>query len=842
MKKLLALILCGLLLLSFPAFAEGVAKDGAYNVVGRGFYGDLNVTVTIADGKISDITVADCPETHELGGKAIEIMTAAMVENNTSGVDSVTGATVTSAFFRMAVNEALKQAEAPDSMKAQVETLEKTEETLSCDVLVMGSGTAGLSAAIAAAEAGANVIVIEKQDIPGGSAVTSAGIVYAPVDENDKVAMVQYYMDRAEGNANEALLQFYADNALDTISWLESLGVQWLMTVPAGTAPEPRARFSMTAEGVGMTGAALVNPMLAKIDELGVQLLCGVRGTELLVDENGAITGAKAESKAAEYTINARSVILATGGFDASKEMKAEYSPVAENDFPLSSKGNVGDGIRMGMAIGAATEFKGGVIGFDFVDGLLPASGMNAVAMYCSSYVQPDGTFVSKVIDYPITYTAIKELSVPNFYGLYDAKGAETAEAAVAVGFGWKGETVEELAEATGMDAVKLADAIEQDPDLTEAPYYAVMVKPTTIGSMGGLVIDTDAQVLREDGSAIPGLYATGEVANGGFYYVEYPASGSSLSLGMTFGLEAGRNAAAYTASSAEDHLLLPLYGESNVAYAYDGVNAPTKVTEVQFLGEPLAMPMVEEYDPYISAYTVENPIYTVIFFPGSGYFHMNSYALEGTDIAKKMNERGISCFVCGYRVSPNDYRGILADGQRAVRWVRYHADEYGVDPEKIAVFGFSAGGHMALMTCEYPEYAVEDPNYVKDVIDEMSAMPNACLLGYPVVTMEEGVTFEPGAQVFFNGEATKQARAKYSAEDHVPENMPPVFMWLCADDNLVPNANSLRLAAQLDKMNIPYELHVFREGTHGIGLAEGLDCAAWFDLSVSFINRVAKG
>jgi len=96
------------------------------------------------------------------------------------------------------------------------------------------------------------------------------------------------------------------------------------------------------------------------------------------------------------------------------------------------------------------------------------------------------------------------------------------------------------------MDAEKLAAAIEQDPDLKEAPYYAVMVKPTTIGSMGGLVIDTDARVLKDDGSAIPGLYATGEVANGGFYNVEYPASGSSLSLGMTFGLEAGRNAAEY--------------------------------------------------------------------------------------------------------------------------------------------------------------------------------------------------------------------------------------------------------------------------------------------------------
>ncbi|MBR2798819.1 MAG: FAD-dependent oxidoreductase [Clostridia bacterium] len=546
MKKLLALMLCAMLLLGGTALAEGGATDGAYTVTSPGFYGELNVTVVIEGGAISDIVVKDCPETPELGGRAIDIMTMEMIDNNTSGVDSVSGATVTSAYFRMAVNAALKQANAPEAMTAKVAAPEKTNEAMECDVLVMGSGTAGLSAAIAAAEAGASVLVIEKQDIPGGSAVTSAGIVYAPVDENDKAAMVQYYMDRAEGNANEALLTFYADNALDTIAWLEGLGVQWLMTVPAGTAPEPRARFSMTAEGVGMTGAALVNPMLEKLNALGVEVLCGVKGTELLVDADGAIIGAKAESKAADYEITAKSVILATGGFDASKEMKAQYSPVAENDFPLSSKGNVGDGINMGMAIGAATEFKGGVIGFDFVDGSLPASGMNAVAMYCSSYVQPDGTFVSKVIDYPITYTAIKALGVDHFYGLYDAAGAETAEAAVAVGFGWKGDTVEALAEATGMDAAKLADAIAQDPDLKEAPYYAVMVKPTTIGSMGGLVIDTDARVLKDDGSAIPGLYATGEVANGGFYNVEYPASGSSLSLGMTFGLEAGRNAAEY--------------------------------------------------------------------------------------------------------------------------------------------------------------------------------------------------------------------------------------------------------------------------------------------------------
>ena len=295
-----------------------------------------------------------------------------------------------------------------------------------------------------------------------------------------------------------------------------------------------------------------------------------------------------------------------------------------------------------------------------------------------------------------------------------------------------------------------------------------------------------------------------------------------------------------FALAEEQAHELLPLYPEGNVAYAYDAENNPTKVTEVEFLGSPLPLPMTEPYDPYIAAYTVENPIYTVIFFPGSGYFHMNSFGLEGTEIAEKMNEAGISCFVCGYRVSPSDYNAILADGRRAVRYVRYHAEEYGVNPDKIAVFGFSAGGHLALMTCEFPDMPVDDPNYTPDEIDAMSAMPNACLLGYPVVTMEEGVTFEPGAQVYYNGEATEEARAAFSAEDHLPENMVPTFIWLCADDPLVPNANSLRLAAKLDEMKVPYEVHLFQEGGHGVGLAEGTPCSAWYDFSVAFIQRLA--
>lgn len=544
----LILVLAMLLSVALPALgaAEEAVADGVYTTTCHGFYGDFELSMTIEQGAIAAFDYSGNVETPELGGAALAMMSEAMIAANTSGVDFISGATVTSAVFRSAVNTMLREIGAPDAMMAAPAKAEPAAETLKTDVLVIGAGAAGLAAASGAAESGAKVILLEKQDIIGGSFVTSAGIVYAAMDESDVDTMVAYYMERANGNASEELLRFYAENSMDTIAWLESLGVQWFMTVPAGTAAEPRAHFAMDENGRWMTGAVMSSKILAHLEELGVEVLTGTPATELLTDETGAVIGATAVCDNVTYTINAGAVILATGGYDASTEMKALYAPTAVSDFPLSSKGNTGDGINMGIAVGAATEFKGGMIGFDFVDGSLPESGYNAVAMYCNSYVQPDGTFVSDVIDYPITYQAIKDLGVDHFYGLYDAAGEQTVAAAMARGFAWKGETVEELAAATGMDAAKLADAIEQGTGLENAPYFAVMVKPCTIGSMGGLVIDTDAQVLSTDGTPIAGLYASGEVANGAFYDKEYPASGSSNSISMTYGLEAGRNAAAY--------------------------------------------------------------------------------------------------------------------------------------------------------------------------------------------------------------------------------------------------------------------------------------------------------
>lgn len=285
-----------------------------------------------------------------------------------------------------------------------------------------------------------------------------------------------------------------------------------------------------------------------------------------------------------------------------------------------------------------------------------------------------------------------------------------------------------------------------------------------------------------------------------------------------------------------------PLYAEGNVPFANVESEDPSWVDPDDEQSNELLNMFGKEgpdesYEPFLEAYPVENSAYSVVIFPGGGYFQL-SYESEGTDIAKAYNEAGISAFVVKYRIAPSDYRGILADGQRAVRYVRYHADDYKIDPDKIAVCGFSQGGHLALMTCEHPDYTINDENYTPDEIDEESSMPNACITGYGVVTLEKEKTFEIGAQIFTH--CDDSLRDEYSAEKGISDDMCPVFSWLCADDPLVPPENSFLLANACEEKNIPYELHVFQNGGHGIGLAEGLNASAWLDLSVSWLENLS--
>ena len=244
-----------------------------------------------------------------------------------------------------------------------------------------------------------------------------------------------------------------------------------------------------------------------------------------------------------------------------------------------------------------------------------------------------------------------------------------------------------------------------------------------------------------------------------------------------------------------------------------------------------------EEYgqpETTITPYLVDKPERhgCVVVCPGGGYVMRADH--EGRPIAEMLNEAGISAVVLNYRVSPYKDPAMLCDVKRAVKYVRYNAEKWNIDPEKIGVLGFSAGGHLTVTAIEHYDYGCD----CGDEIDKMSSRPNAGILCYPVVSFVNP-SMHSGSMINLLGEnPPMETREKYSGELSVRDDSPPVFMWHTAADGGVPVANCLDLAAALQTKNIPYELHVFPYGVHGLGLAPGdAHVAQWAKLLVNWLR-----
>lgn len=224
----------------------------------------------------------------------------------------------------------------------------------------------------------------------------------------------------------------------------------------------------------------------------------------------------------------------------------------------------------------------------------------------------------------------------------------------------------------------------------------------------------------------------------------------------------------------------------------------------------------------------------TVLICPGGGYGFRADH--EGKDIAEAFNSSGFSAFVVHYRVSPCRYPSPQLDLGRAIRLVRADAAAYGVDPGKIAVCGFSAGGHLtASVGCLWD---VEDLK-TGDELDDISARPDALILCYPVISCGDKGHKE-SFDSLLGPEASFEDKKQLSLEYKVRDDTPPAFLWHTADDSSVPVQNSLMFADELSRRNIPFELHVYPHGVHGLGLApEAPEVAGWFDLAVDFLRRM---
>ncbi len=438
------------------------------------------------------------------------------------------------------------------------------------DVVVVGGGGAGLAAAIEAAGAGAKVAVLEKLPMVGGSTLLSGGYVYATGSEMQKKlgvkdspeALAQYWSDRAGGVVDQAQLKLVAEQSGATIDWLVGLGVEFKTVVPAGTSPVLRSH--LTPNG----GASIINPLKAAADAKKVEFLMETSATKLLTNGKGAVTGVVARTKDGKTVeLHAKSVVLATGGFDRSAELEAKLTPEYQTPHTFVAVGNRGDGLVMAQAVGAVVEGHGGVIGFRGVPGVTaldnPVGGLIWVP---SLYVNKEGKrFVNESADYPVFHQELNKQTDKMSFLIFDAATYQPAlDKAVSDGVAFSADSLDALAAAAGIDAKNLAatvvdynkmikkgkdtqfgKSLKGLPPVARPKFYALQVIAATLGTMTGLKIDLDTHVLDAKGQPIPGLYAAGEIANGGFFNQVYPASGTSIQMSLTFGRIAGRNAAA---------------------------------------------------------------------------------------------------------------------------------------------------------------------------------------------------------------------------------------------------------------------------------------------------------
>ncbi len=207
-----------------------------------------------------------------------------------------------------------------------------------------------------------------------------------------------------------------------------------------------------------------------------------------------------------------------------------------------------------------------------------------------------------------------------------------------------------------------------------------------------------------------------------------------------------------------------------------------------------------------------------VVVFPGGGYVHL-AMDHEGTQIAEWLNKLGISAFVLKYRLGPKYHYPVeLWDAQRAIRYVRAHARDYSIRADRIGIWGFSAGGHLASTAGTHFDRG--DPNG-SDAIDKESSRPDFMILAYPVITMLDPYVHHGSLHALLGEKPNPELVRSLSNETQVTPETPPTFLFATANDNVVPVENSVQFDEALNKAGVPAEMHIYLKGPHGVGLAQ---------------------
>ncbi|MDL2059666.1 flavocytochrome c [Mesosutterella sp. AGMB02718] len=562
-------------------------KAGTYTAKVTGHNAPMTVKVTVDQNKIVSIDTSDNLETIGVGKVALKKVSDKILKYQSAGVDSVTGATISSMALKQGVEDCLKQAGA--DMKQFTRKVEKhpiKNQTLEADVVVVGGGGSGLASAISAMQAGANkVIVLEKLGYLGGSTNVSEGALNAVDPKRQKAQGIEDSVDKffaqtlrgGHDLGDPALVDYLTSHSMDAVNWLESLGVKFRDHIGSATGSLwQRSHYTTTPSGNSYI--RVFEKVIA--DSNGrIQVLLDTPAKALIQDKTGRVTGVVGNNFGSKITVKAKKgVILATGGFGANVKLRQQVNTGVWKHVKLDNsigctniqKAAQGDGLVLGRKAGAQ------VIGLSDIQihpcgtpgtGLMEnirTSGRNRI------FVNTDGDrFVNEGAPRDVLANAIfrqkggtywvvvNKLRYPS-RDFVDRNGASIKNM-VALGSVIEANSLDELAAKTKMNPAKLKASIadynnivagkekdklgfvannKDDKQMTEGPWYACKKVPTVHHTMGGLKITPKSEVVSTKGKVIPGLYAVGEVTGG--IHGSNRLGGNAIADVMTFGHAVG--------------------------------------------------------------------------------------------------------------------------------------------------------------------------------------------------------------------------------------------------------------------------------------------------------------
>ncbi len=523
--------------------AEPVLQDGEWTGSGEGRGGNIIVKVVVKDHQVEQVTVVSQSES-VFAQDAINSLVALAIGRTdlmSLEVDGISGATLTSTGVIDAINMALQAAMRKGNEKG------KTYQDGTCDIIVVGAGGAGLSAAVAAAETNSslNIVVLEKQGIIGGNTNYSTGGINAAETDIQKGLGIedskqQFYDDTMVGGKQEnipSLVWNLVENAPVTISWLSALGTDLSDVGLMGGSSVKRTHRPKSGTAIG---PHLMKVLKTAAENKNIEIRTSNKVTGLLTSIDGSVTGVKVENAdGSTYTLTSRAVIIATGGFGANLALVTRLQPSLSGFATLNHPGATGDAIDWVTSIGGATIQMANIQIHPTAEATNHILITEAVRGNGAILVNHEGRrFCNELDTRDVVSAAILAQSQGEAFLIFDEgvrKSLASIETYANQHLLSEGNTIAELANAISVSAESLSESISRyngqqkaghDEDfgrnttqmpasLETAPYYAVCVKPAIHHTMGGLSVNAETQVLRYDGTPIPGLYAAGEVTGG---------------------------------------------------------------------------------------------------------------------------------------------------------------------------------------------------------------------------------------------------------------------------------------------------------------------------------------